>query len=159
MDATEPQWLDEGETHTWLSLVALATRLPAALDAQLQRHGGMTHFEYHVMATLGMAPEGAMRPSDLATAVGGSLSRLSHLLRRLEDKGWIERTPDPSDTRYSYASLTPAGQEKMARTAPGHVATARRLVFDALTPAQQRQLTVIGERVCSAIDQNDARNR
>lgn len=159
MDAPEPQWLDEGETRTWLALVALATRLPAALDAQMQRDAGMTHFEYHVMAALGMAPEGTLRPSELATTVGSSLSRVSHLLRRLEDKGWIERTPDPDDSRYSYASLTPAGREKMARTAPGHVATARRLVFDALTPAQQRQLTAIGERVCSAIDREGARER
>jgi DNA-binding MarR family transcriptional regulator len=158
MDATEPQWLDEGENRTWLALVALATRLPSALDTHMQRDAGLSHFEYHVMAALGMAPEGILRPSDLATAVGSSLSRISHLLRRLEGKGWIERTPDPGDSRYSYASLTPAGQEKMALTAPGHVATARRLVFDALTPAQQRQLTVIGERVCAAIDQDDARN-
>ncbi|MEV0611726.1 MarR family winged helix-turn-helix transcriptional regulator [Nonomuraea sp. NPDC050404] len=159
MDATEPQWLDEGETRTWHALVTLASRLPAALDSQLQRDAGMTHFEYHVMAVLGMAPECTLRPRDLATAVGSSLSRLSHLLRRLNDKGWIERIPDPDDSRYSFASLTPAGRKKMARTAPGHVATARRLVFDALTPAQQRQLTAIGERVCSAIDQNDVRNR
>jgi DNA-binding MarR family transcriptional regulator len=159
MDATEPQWLDEGETRTWLALVALATRLPAALDSQLQRDAGMTHFEYHVMAVLGTAPDGTMRPSDLAATVGGSLSRISHLLRRLEGRGWIERIPDPSDSRYSYASLTSSGRETMTRAAPGHVATARRLVFDALTPAQQRQLTTIGERVCSAIEQDGARDR
>ncbi|QHF94585.1 MarR family transcriptional regulator [Streptomyces sp. NHF165] len=159
MDATEPKWLNEEETRTWLALVALATRLPAALDTQMQRDAGMTHFEYHVMAALSMAPEGALRPRDLAATAGSSLSRVSHLLRRLENKGWIERTPDPDDSRYSYASLTPAGQEKMARTAPDHVATARRLVFDALTPAQQRQLTTIGERICTAIEQSDARDR
>jgi DNA-binding MarR family transcriptional regulator len=154
MDASEPRWLDDDERRTWLALVTLA-----ALDAQMQRDAGMTHFEYHVMAVLAEAPGGTMRPGDIATAVGGSLSRISHLLRRLEDKGWIGRTPDPADSRYSFAALTDAGREKMTRTAPGHVATARQLVFDALTPAQQRQLTVIGQRVCQAIDDDEARNR
>ncbi|MEK8172184.1 hypothetical protein NKH77_31690 [Streptomyces sp. M19] len=72
MDAPEPQWLDEEERRTWLALVALATRLPAALDAHMQRDAGMTHFEYHVMAALDMADEGTLRPSDLAGAVGSS---------------------------------------------------------------------------------------
>ena len=158
MDAPEPRWLDEDERRTWLALVALATRLPAALDAQMQRDAGTTHFEYHVMAVLAEAPDGTMRPGDIATAVGGSLSRVSHQLRRLEDKGWIERTPDSADSRYSFAVLTDVGREKLSRTAPGHVATARRLVFDVLTPAQQRQLTVIGQRVCQAIDEDATKN-
>jgi DNA-binding MarR family transcriptional regulator len=158
MDEPEPRWLSTEESDVWLALVALATRLPAALDAQMQRDADMTHFEYHVMAVLAEAPDGGLRPADLAHAVSGSLSRVSHQLRRLEDKGWIARTPDPADSRYSFAALTDAGREKLVGAAPGHVETARRLVFDALTPAQQKQLAVIGKRVCAAID-DDARGK
>ncbi|MCP2167882.1 MarR family winged helix-turn-helix transcriptional regulator [Goodfellowiella coeruleoviolacea] len=152
MDARETRWLDDDEQRVWLGVVAFATRLPAALDAQLQQDAGMTHFEYHVMAVLAAASGGNLRPGDIAKAVGSSLSRVSHLLRRLEDKGWIRRTADPDDSRYSFAALTEAGHEKMTQAGPGHVATVRRLVFDALTPAQQRQLAAISQRVCQAID-------
>jgi hypothetical protein len=37
-------------------------------------------------------------------------------------------------------------------TAPGHVGTVRRLVFDALDPSQVDQLRVIGEQLLARLD-------
>ena len=64
----------------------------------------------------------------------------------------VRRTPDPVDGRYTLAILTDAGWGKVVATAPGHVEEVRRLVFDPLTKAQQRQLRDIGRRVMRAID-------
>ncbi|MEV8098737.1 MarR family transcriptional regulator [Kitasatospora sp. NPDC085879] len=152
MDADEPHWLSEEEKESWLALGSMLIRLPAALDAQLQRDAGISHFEYQVMAGLSMSPEHTLRMSELAVLADGSLSRLSHVVKRLEQRGWVRRTPDPEDGRYTLAVLTPAGWEKVVATAPGHVAEVRRLVFDPLTQVQQRQLREIGRRVTTAID-------
>ncbi|GAA1112456.1 MULTISPECIES: MarR family winged helix-turn-helix transcriptional regulator [Kitasatospora] len=152
MDAEEPRWLSEEETESWLALGSMLIRLPAALDAQLQRDAGISHFEYQVMAGLSMSSERTLRMSELAVLADGSLSRLSHVVKRLEQRGWVRRTPDPEDGRYTLAVLTPAGWDKVVATAPGHVAEVRRLVFDPLTRAQQRQLREIGHRVTTAID-------
>ncbi|WP_030264949.1 MarR family winged helix-turn-helix transcriptional regulator [Streptomyces sp. NRRL B-24484] len=152
MDAEEPRWLSEEEKESWLALGSMLIRLPAALDAQLQRDAGISHFEYQVMAGLSMSPEHTLRMSELAVLADGSLSRLSHVVKRLEQRGWVRRTPDPEDGRYTLAVLTADGWDKVVASAPGHVAEVRRLVFDPLTRTQQRQLREIGRRVTTAID-------
>ena len=82
-------------------------------------------------------------------------SDLVSVLNDLADGGWIRRTPDPADGRYTLAILTDLGRAKAAEAAPGHVEEVRRLVFDPLTKAQSRQLREIGRRIMRAIDQDD----
>jgi DNA-binding MarR family transcriptional regulator len=93
--------------------------------------------------------------SELATQAEGSLPRLSQVAARLEQRGWVRRTPDPADGRYTLATLTDLGQAKVTEAAPGHVQEVRRLVFDPLTKAQSRQLREIGRRIMRAIDPDD----
>ena len=155
MDAEEPRWLNEEERQTWLSLVTLMVRLPAALDAQMQQDSGVGHFEYLVMAVLSEAPGRTLRMRELAMITNGSLSRLSHLIKRLESRGWVTRAPDPCDPRYNFAVLTETGWDKVVASAPGHVEEVRRLVFDPLTKAQQRHLATVLRRIGQAIDPDD----
>jgi DNA-binding MarR family transcriptional regulator len=156
MDATEePRWLDAEETQAWRALVKTLVRLPAALDAQLRRDAGISHFEYQVLALLSEAPRRTLRMSALATLAGSSLPRLSQVVARLEQRGWVRRTPDPADGRYTLAILTDQGQAKVTQAAPGHVQEVRRLVLDPLTKTQSRQLREIGQRIIRAIDPED----
>jgi DNA-binding MarR family transcriptional regulator len=148
----EPRWLDDEEQRSWLALMGVLIWLPAALDAQLLRDAGISHFEYQVLAMLSMSPERTLRMSELAALANGSLSRLSRVVDRLEKRSWVARRPDPDDGRYTLATLTGEGWEKVVATAPGHVAEARRRVFDQLTRAQVRQLRDIGARIGRAID-------
>lgn len=149
---TEPRWLDDEERQSWLALTGVLIWLPAALDVQLLREAGISHFEYQVLAMLSMSAERTLRMSELAGLANGSLSRLSRVVDRLEKRGWVSRRPDPDDGRYTLATLTDAGWEKVADTAPGHVAEVRRRVFDQLTRAQVRQLGDIGARILRGID-------
>lgn len=145
------RWLDDDERAAWLALASLSVRLGQALNAQLLRDAGITHFEYTVMAALSEAAEKTLRMSDLAFLADGSLPRLSQVVSRLEKRGWVERHPDPIDGRITLASLTGAGMDKVVETAPGHVEEVRRIVFDPLTTAQVAQLTRIAERINDAI--------
>ena len=153
----EPRWLDADEQQTWLAFAYTLMRLPAALDAQLQRDAGISHFEYLVLAGLSMSPERTLRMSDLAEFTASSLSRLSNVVSRLEGRGWIRRTPDPADGRATLAILTEQGWDKVVASAPWHVDEVRRQVFDPLTKAQQRQLREICRRILYAIDPDDHR--
>jgi DNA-binding MarR family transcriptional regulator len=158
MDAPqEPRWLDAEESQAWRALARTLVRLPAALDAQLRRDAGISHFEYQVLALLSQAPGRTLRMSALATLAEGSLPRLSQVVARLEQRGWVRRTPDPADGRYTLAILTDQGQAKVTEAAPGHVQEVRRLVFDPLTRTQSRQLREIGRRIIRAIDPDDHR--
>jgi DNA-binding MarR family transcriptional regulator len=148
---SETRWLDRDEQETWMALAGVLMRLPGALDAQLQRDAGVTHFEYLVMSGLSMVPERTMRMSELAVVAEGSLPRLSQVVSRLEKRGWVRRTPDPADGRYTLAVLTDEGWDKVVATAPGHVEAVRQFVFDPLTKAQQRQLGEIGRRIMRVV--------
>ncbi|HEX2575128.1 MAG TPA: MarR family winged helix-turn-helix transcriptional regulator [Aquihabitans sp.] len=142
-----PRWLDDQELSAWLELTAMLSWLPDALDAQLQRDAGLSHFEYQVMAMLSMSPGRTRRMKEVAALANGSLTRLSRTVDRLEARGWVTRRPDPEDGRSTLAVLTDAGWDKIVDTAPGHVAEVRRLVFDPLTRGQVGQLHEIARRV------------
>ncbi|MDX3713253.1 MarR family winged helix-turn-helix transcriptional regulator [Streptomyces europaeiscabiei] len=150
-ECAEPiRWLNEEELHAWMALVGMVTKLPAALDRQLQRDAGLTHFEYQVLVGLARAPERTLRISELADFTGGQLPRLSQVATRMERRGWLTRRPDPTDGRYTLACLTAAGTEKLEVSAPGHVAAVRRLIFDSLSPTQVRQMAQIARRIAQA---------
>ena len=148
-----PRWLSEEEGQAWIALAGALMKVPAALDAGLQRESGLSYFEYAVLSWLSMQPERTTRMSDLAELVSSSLSRLSHLARKLEKHGWLTRRPDPTDGRYTLATLTEDGWQKVQAAAPGHVETVRRVVFDPLTKAQVKQLREVAHRIQSSADE------
>jgi DNA-binding MarR family transcriptional regulator len=155
MDAdrlAEPRWLDPDQQRAWYAFAYALIRLPAALDAQMQRDAGVSQFEYMVLSALSMAPDRTLRMSLLSEYTASTLSRLSNVVSRLERRGWVRRTPDPADGRASLANLTAAGLDHVVASAPGHVNEVRRLVFDPLTRSQQRQLGQIAERILRALD-------
>lgn len=145
-------WLDETEREAWLRLVAVLELLPAALDSQLRTESDVTHFEYFVLAMLSEAPERTLRMSSLAQRTNATLPRLSHVVRRLEDRGLVERCPCPEDGRATNARLTGAGWTVVVGAAAGHVSTVRRLVLDPLSRDQLRQLRDIGDALLTRLD-------
>jgi DNA-binding MarR family transcriptional regulator len=141
------RWLDADEQRTWLAWLGASELLMAALDAQLQRDAGIPHAYYAILAQLSHAPDRTRRMSDLASVVNSSASRLSHAVGKLEDRGWVVRSPCPSDKRSTLCTLTDEGFAFLAEQAPGHVAAVRRHLFDPLTDEQVAQL----EQICSAV--------
>lgn len=150
-DLSAPAGFDDERLQTWSALATVLEWLPGALDAQLQRDAGITHFEYGVLFALSEADDGTLRMSILASYSNSSLSRLSRAVARLEAKDWVRREPDPLDGRYTLAILTPAGSQKVAQATPGHVETVNQLVFDPLTAHQAKQLKDISHRITKAI--------
>lgn len=148
----EPRWLTPAERGAWLALSAMTITLPGALDAQLQRDAGLSFYEYMVLAMLSEQPDRTLRMSELAQLTNGSLSRLSHVAKRLERAGFIRRERSTVDARATNAILTDEGLATTVASAPGHVEEARRLVIDALTPDQLEQLRAIGAAVMSRVD-------
>ncbi len=149
---TQTRWLDDEEREAWLAFVGVLLRLGPALDSQMVRDAGLTHFDYQVLAMLSMAEDRRLRMSELAAQTNASLSRLSHVVKKLEARGWIERTPDPESRRTTIASLTADGWDAVVEAAPGHVEAVRQLVFDGLDRRQVAQLTAIATRMRANID-------
>jgi DNA-binding MarR family transcriptional regulator len=152
--AEEPtlKWLTPGELASWLSVVRMMSWLPWSIDQQLQRDSKLRMVEYQVLAMLSESPDRTMRMSSLAEVTNASLSRLSHLVDRLEKRGFVRREPDPTDGRFTNAILTGKGFRALAEAAPGHLAHVRSLVIDVLSPEQLRRLGRDADRIMSHID-------
>jgi DNA-binding MarR family transcriptional regulator len=144
------EWLTDQQQAAWRPLVALLLRLPAVLDAQLQKDAGLTQFDYLVLSGLSEAPNRTLRMSELAATASSSLSRLSHVVSRLEAKGWVRREPCPGDGRFINAVLTDEGWRKVEATAPGHVAAVRELLVSTLTGEEFAQLGALSEKILAA---------
>ena len=156
-DADEPpvRWLTAAEVDSWLSVVRMMTWLPWSIDQQLRRDSNLAMVEYQVLARLSNSPQRTLRMSLLADLVNSSLSRLSHLVKRLEERGLVRREPDPTDGRFTNAILTDEGFRTLAEAAPGHVAHVRSLVVDVLSPEQLRRLGLTADRIMSRIDTSE----
>lgn len=154
-EGVEP-WLNADERAAWLAVAALIVKLPAELDAQLQRDAGLSFFEYMVMAVLSEQPDRSLQMSEIARLASASLSRLSHTAKRLERQGYLRRTRCGGPGRRTTATLTQAGFDKVAEAAPGHVATVRRVLVDAVDPGELETLRVVGGAVLARIDPDAA---
>lgn len=145
-------WLDEAERTAWLRLIAVVELLPGALDGQLRRDAGLTHFDYFVLAMVSEAPDRTLPMGRLARRTNATLPRLSHVVRRLEDRGLVRRLTAPDDGRVTLATLTDAGWERVVAAAPGHVDTVRNTVFDGLSRRQVGQLSDIAGAMLDRLD-------
>lgn len=153
-DAQEPHWLTPEEMRIWRALGPIVTQLETALGHQLQRDSGLSFPEYYALAILSDQPDHRMRMSDLAFLVHSELSRLSHLMKRLETRGLVRREPDPTDGRYTLAILTDEGSALNASAAPGHVAEVRRLVFTDLNCSDLAALGDALESIATTLADN-----
>ncbi|MBF4994207.1 MarR family transcriptional regulator [Arthrobacter gandavensis] len=145
-------WLTPEERSAWLALYAVATRLPGTLDADLFRRARITLFDYHVLAMTSEAEGRQLAMSELASRSNASLSRLSHVVKKLEARGWMRRFPSPTDARVTTAALTEEGMAALVDLAPGHVETVREAVFDALDDRDVEDLTRVGTKILTLLD-------
>jgi DNA-binding MarR family transcriptional regulator len=148
------RWLDDDELRAWLRLAGVMLKLSPALDSQLQRDCDLTHFDYLCLAMLSESDDRVLPMSALAAQTNASLSRLSHVISKLEKRGWVARTPSPHSRRVTLVRLTEEGWKVLVAAAPGHVETVRALVFDGLSredvAALERIAGHIGERIESS---------
>jgi len=151
----DPRWLTPEQLHTWIRLVSVMELLPGTLDSQLQRDAELTHFEYFTLAMLSESPERKLRMTALSAATNSTLARLSHVIARLEKRGFVARMPCEEDRRATNASLTEHGWQKVVAAAPGHVERVRDSVIDVLDEADVADLDRIMGRILSRLDPNN----
>jgi len=150
----QPRWLNADERRAWLALLSINTLLPSALDTQLQSAGKLSLFDYNVLAMLSETEGRYLPMSELAARTSASLSRLSHVVTKLQKRGWVERQAHPGDARVTVAHLTEAGMSTIVSLAPGHVESVRTLMLDSLSPDDVADLARIGEKIVARLDNN-----
>lgn len=126
--------LTADEFDAWRVFVASSRLLVAELDRYLRGEVGIPHSWYILLIVLSERPDHTARQSDLANVTDFSLSRLSHAISRMQDKGWLYRRTDPDDRRAADVILTSFGSKALADISRGHDAVLRKLFLARLTP-------------------------
>jgi DNA-binding MarR family transcriptional regulator len=125
-------WLTPKQQRAWITYMRVQLRMNYEMNRQLQAESGLSLADYDVLVALSGHRGDGMRVSDLAAHIGWERSRLSHQLRRMEERGLTERRPSVGDGRTTNVVLTPRGRQAIDEAAPGHVDLVRRLFFDPL---------------------------
>lgn len=153
MPGQDPQWLSAEERAAWLAVLSLLTLLPGALEAPLQRGAKLSLFEYNVLAMLSEADSGALPMSELAAKTSASLSRLSHVAKKLQGRGHVQRSVNADDARVTQVAITGSGMELVVELAPVHVASVRALLFNQLDAQDTAALARIGRKLVKGLDE------
>jgi DNA-binding MarR family transcriptional regulator len=143
--------LTPDEEILWRSLQRITATLPRLLDEDLARTTGVTLTEYATLMNLSEAENREMRLTDLATAIGLSLSRISRIVEYLRVRGLVTKRRAAEDTRGNVATLAPSGLSRLRNAYPDHLLSVRSRVLDHIDPdrlaAAAQVLAVVSERM------------
>ena len=151
----ERGWLTPKQQRAWVAYMRVQLRMNYEMNRQLQADSGLSLADYDVLVALSDNDAG-MRVSDLAAQIGWERSRLSHQLRRMEERGLTERRPSAEDGRTSNVVLTANGRRAITDAAPGHVDLVRALFFDPLPDNLLGPFTAALEHIHVNLDHNSS---
>jgi len=138
----------------WLGLLQAHAELTRSLDAELQAEHGVSLSAYEMLSRLALCPDGYMRMSDLASATGLSLSRVSRLVDQLQDRALVARRSCDSDSRIVYAAIEADGRDLVRRAQETFFGVVDERFFGRLSCAEVEQLGSLLERLVDQRDQS-----
>ncbi|MGV0781599.1 MarR family winged helix-turn-helix transcriptional regulator [Mycolicibacterium peregrinum] len=149
-------WLTPKQQRAWVAYMRVQLRMNYEMNRQLQADSGLSLADYDVLVALSNVGDDGMRVSDLAAQIGWERSRLSHQLRRMEERGLTERRASVEDGRTTNVILTENGRQAIGEAAPGHVDLVRRLFFDPLPENLLAPFTAALEHIHVNLDHNSS---
>ncbi|WP_159792556.1 MarR family winged helix-turn-helix transcriptional regulator [Puerhibacterium puerhi] len=141
--SSAPRSLDAVQLGAYFALIEASSLLRHAVDQQLHEAGDLSYVQFQLLATLGDAPGGSRRMTDLADGVVYSRSGLTYQAQTLEKRGLVSRAPSRDDERSITVTITDEGRAVLAQVFPGHVAVLEELLFAALSPSDVETLAEI----------------
>lgn len=146
-----PDGLSDREWALWRALSLMGRTVQAELERALQRDAGLSSAEFEVLYALSDAPERQARARELADMLAWEKSRVSHLVTRMTERGYVARAMCETDLRGTWVSLTPAGSDALTAALPGYVETLRTVLMARVSDAEASFLTQTALSVVGAI--------
>jgi DNA-binding MarR family transcriptional regulator len=142
-------WLTEEQHQIWRGYLTMVSHLQTAMHRQLQQDCELSLSDYDVLVAL--SEWGPQRINELGEALAWEQSRLSHQLRRMRGRGLVDRHGSGDDRRGATVVLSDSGRAALEAAAPGHAELVRSVLFDGLSPAQQRAFGSVIESVVTRL--------
>ena len=142
MTSTPPP-LDATQLGAYFALIEASSLLKHSVEQQLRETGDLSYVQFQLLATLGDAPTGSRRMTDLADGVVYSRSGLTYQAQTLEKRGLVTRSQSADDERGVTVTITDEGRAVLAEVFPGHVGLLDDLLFAPLSRADVETLADI----------------
>lgn len=143
----EWQRLPQRDRDAFTGFLRVHRDLVPRLDADLERAHGISLSSYDLLVKLSHAPPEGRSMSELAEAALVTASGVTRIVERLERDGLAARSRGAGDERRTYARITGAGLDLLARATPGHLDAIRELFLDRLSVEDREQLAGIFTRL------------
>lgn len=128
------KFLSPQELRIWHAFLFMGEDVLGRVGRDIAQETGLSGSEFGVLSRLASLGKGEMRQQALATVMGWDKSRLSHQLKRMQQRLLIERRP--TDGKAVLVVLTKLGREKLDAARPIHADSVRRNLLSRLTPEQ-----------------------
>lgn len=139
----------------WDAYRRMAVRLSGRIGQELAAGSGLSEADYDILSALATAPEQSQRSIALRCGLDWEKSRLSHQLRRMEQRGLVSRHDCADDSRSVVVTLTDEGRAALASARTAYDAAVREHVTDALSADQLAALREISETVLDGLGGRD----
>lgn len=97
----------------WEGFVELESQLQRRAETLLEPYGNLSVSMLRLMGCLALSNRRTLGQTEIACAMGLSLSRVSRIIGILERRELVKRRPNPDDARATNVTLTPAGLKLM----------------------------------------------
>jgi DNA-binding MarR family transcriptional regulator len=144
MSSTDPG------VRAWAALLRTHATVVRILERQVEARTGVPLSWYDVLLELNAADGRRLRMQDLSERVVLSRTRVSRLVDDMERAGLVDRLPDPTDGRATFAALTPSGRSELRRVAPVYLAGIEEHFGQHLRTSQLEAITKALETVLEA---------
>jgi DNA-binding MarR family transcriptional regulator len=135
------------QAAAWEGFLELSRRLRRDAEALVEERHQLSISMLGIMGRLARAPKHTLRQTDLADAMGLSLSRISRIIDILEQHQLVTRHTCPTDARATNVKLTRAGHRRTTTAQTTLHAYVRQAFLDQLTDQETTTLATLLTRL------------
>ena len=142
-------WAPE-QALAWEGLLEVSRLLRRGAESVLERDE-LSVSMLGILGRLLLAERRTLRQTELAEAMGLSLSRVSRVLDLLERRALVERKTCPTDARASNVTLTAGGARRATRAQAQLFEYVQRAYYDRLSADERSVLSAVFTRLLAGV--------
>src|SRR5258708_1274912 len=148
------QLLSDRQQAAWANYQRMRVRLTERINRELAQKAGLSEADFEILSALIESPNESVRALALRCGLEWEKSRLSHQLRRMEERGLITPQECVEDNRGSVIRVTESGRKLATEAKVYGEQAVRHYVVDALTAEQLLALGTIAETILHQLEES-----
>ena len=144
--------LTNHERETWNKYQRMRVQVSGRLNRDLTKATGLSEADFEILSALIALPDESVRSLALRCGLEWEKSRLSHQLRRMEQRGLVTREACDEDNRSANVRVTALGRRLAEEATAYNEEAVDRYIFEVLTPEQTTALAEIADAVLGNLD-------